>query len=80
MLKMDVRDDDSVRQAVKGDNFKRREDYWFGFNNAGTGISGPLEETNLEEYKELFESNAILSMVRVVKEVLPHMRRGQVKV
>ena len=74
MLKMDVRDDDSVRQAVK-EIISREGRIDSVFNNAGTGISGPLEETTLEEYKELFESN-YFGMVRIVKEVLPHMRRA----
>lgn len=74
MLTMDVKDEDSVKQAVN-EVILREGRIDSVFNNAGTGISGPLEETNIDEYKELFESN-YFGMVRVVKEVLPHMRKA----
>lgn len=74
MLKMDVKDQHSVKEAVN-EIILREGRVDVVFNNAGTGISGPLEETSIEEYKELFESN-YFGMVRVVKEVLPHMRKS----
>ena len=74
MLKMDVREDQSVSEAVE-EVISREGRIDVLFSNAGTGISGPLEETSIEEYKDLFESN-FFGMVRVMKEVLPHMRRA----
>ncbi|NLZ48260.1 MAG: SDR family oxidoreductase [Clostridiales bacterium] len=74
MLKMDVGDEESVKQAIN-ELILREGRIDSVFNNAGSGISGPLEETSIEEYKELFESN-FFGMIRVVKEVLPHMRKA----
>ncbi|MDP4090230.1 MAG: SDR family oxidoreductase [Bacillota bacterium] len=74
MLKMDVTDAASVKNAIS--EVMRRENRIDAvFNNAGSGISGALEDTNLEEFKELFEAN-FFGMVRVVNEVLPHMRKA----
>lgn len=42
-------------------------------NNAGVGITGPLEETPLQEIKNNFEVN-FFGPLRVIQEVLPVMR------
>lgn len=42
-------------------------------NNAGAGITGPLEETPEHEIKRNFETN-FFGPVNVIKAVLPHMR------
>lgn len=74
MLKMDVTDNDSVRNAIR-EVINREKRIDAVFNNAGSGISGALEDTSIEEFKELFESN-FFGMVRVINEVLPHMRKA----
>lgn len=42
-------------------------------NNAGVGITGPLEETPDEEIKKAFDTN-YFGPLNLIKEVLPHMR------
>ncbi|MAN67740.1 oxidoreductase [uncultured Hyphomonas sp.] len=43
-------------------------------NNAGTGLTGAIEETPLETIKDLFEVN-VLGAVAMIQAVLPGMRR-----
>ncbi|OAB78558.1 SDR family oxidoreductase [Cochleicola gelatinilyticus] len=43
-------------------------------NNAGIGITGPVEETPTEEIRQAFETN-FYGPINVMKAVLPHMRR-----
>ncbi len=43
-------------------------------NNAGVGITGPIEETPDEEIKKAFDTN-YFGPLQVIKSVLPHMRR-----
>ncbi|KAM9393631.1 retinol dehydrogenase 8 [Pholidichthys leucotaenia] len=45
-------------------------------NNAGVGMIGPLECQNIAAMKELFDTN-FFGLVRLVKEVLPDMKRRQ---
>lgn len=45
-------------------------------NNAGAGITGPLEETPEHEIKKNFETNCF-GPINVIKAVLPHMRQQQ---
>lgn len=45
-------------------------------NNAGFGISGPIEFTNLEDAKKQFDVNFFGSL-NVVKAVVPYMRKEQ---
>ena len=43
-------------------------------NNAGAGITGPIEEIPNEEIKRNFETN-LFGPINVIKSVLPHMRQ-----
>ncbi|XP_028842431.1 retinol dehydrogenase 8 isoform X1 [Denticeps clupeoides] len=45
-------------------------------NNAGVGMIGPIECQNVESMQELFNTN-FFGMVRLVKEVLPGMKKRQ---
>jgi NAD(P)-dependent dehydrogenase (short-subunit alcohol dehydrogenase family) len=45
-------------------------------NNAGVGITGPLEEIPEDEIKNNFETN-LFGPIRVIKAVLPTMRKQQ---
>lgn len=44
-------------------------------NNAGIGITGPIEETPDEEIKKAFDTN-FFGHIRVIKAVLPEMRKN----
>ncbi|KAM7371795.1 hypothetical protein PAMP_009005 [Pampus punctatissimus] len=48
----------------------------FKVNNAGIGMIGPLECQSIVAMKELFDTN-FFGLVRLVKEVLPDMKRQQ---
>lgn len=42
-------------------------------NNAGYGLAGALAECAMDEIKQVFDTN-VFGLVRMTKEVLPHMR------
>src|SRR5438093_11159998 len=70
---MDVTDDRSVNDAVRSVLEKAgRIDILI--NNAGYSIAGGLEETSIEEARQLFETN-FFGVLRVTQAVLPSMRR-----
>lgn len=43
-------------------------------NNAGVGLIGPIECQSIEEMKAIMETN-FFGVVRMIKEVLPDMKR-----
>ena len=45
-------------------------------NSAGYGLFGSIEETSIEESKELFETN-YFGLVQVTKQLLPHLRNNK---
>ena len=72
MLVLDVREDASVDEAVRGVlNRAGRIDVLV--NNAGYLLSGAIEETTIEEAKAQFDTN-FFGAVRMVGAVLPSMR------
>ena len=72
LLPMDVCDTESVRKAVEGILAEEgRIDVLI--NNAGMGITGPLEDTPTEEMKRVFDTN-FFGPIEVMKAVLPGMR------
>jgi NAD(P)-dependent dehydrogenase (short-subunit alcohol dehydrogenase family) len=73
VLKLDVTDDKSVKEAIEQIvNERGRIDVLV--NNAGYALLGPLEELSIQEIKEQFETN-VFGVVRLTKEILPIMRR-----
>jgi NAD(P)-dependent dehydrogenase (short-subunit alcohol dehydrogenase family) len=73
VLKLDVIDDKSVKEAVeKIANEQGTIDVLV--NNAGYALVGPLEELSIQEFKEQFETN-VFGAIRVVQKVLPIMRK-----
>ena len=42
-------------------------------NNAGMGITGPIEETPTDEMRRVFDTN-FFGAIEVMKAVLPQMR------
>jgi len=72
LLKLDVRNADTIHTAVaKIIATSGRLD--IVINNAGVGITGPLEEIPTAEIKNNFETN-FFGPIEVMKAVLPQMR------
>ncbi len=72
-IKLDVTNDDDVKTSVA----KAVEE--FGtidilVNNAGYGLGGGIEEPSMEQIKTQYDTN-ILGVIRVMREVLPLMRK-----
>ncbi|WP_422843721.1 oxidoreductase [Acidovorax sp. M2(2025)] len=73
LVEMDIRDDASVERGVQSVVAQaQRIDVLV--NSAGVTLLGAAEETSVEEAKALFDTN-LFGLLRVVKAVLPHMRR-----
>lgn len=72
LLAMDVTNEASIREAVETIIRKEgRIDVLI--NNAGVGITGPVEEIPSEEINKVFQTN-LYGPIEVMKAVLPHMR------
>ncbi len=72
LIKMDVNDNDSILNAISEVISKvRKIDVLI--NNAGVGITGPIEETPEAEIMNAFNTN-LFGPINVIKAVLPHMR------
>lgn len=73
LLQMDVRNTESIAQAFQELIAKEgRVDVLI--NNAGVGITGPIEETPNEEILNVFNTN-FNGPINVIKGVLPFMRK-----
>jgi NAD(P)-dependent dehydrogenase (short-subunit alcohol dehydrogenase family) len=72
LIDLDVTEQDSVTRAVQEvvDRFGRIDVL---VNNAGAGSIGAVEDASIEHSRALFETN-VFGVMRMVKEVLPHMR------
>ena len=72
LLELDVASKESIAKAVKVivDKEQRLDVL---INNAGVGITGPIEETPDSEILKAFDTN-LHGPMRVIKEVLPQMR------
>lgn len=75
LLALDVRNHDSIANAVKY-IIQKSKKLDIVINNAGVGITGPLEEIPIEEIKNNFETN-FFGPIEVIKAVLPQMRHQQ---
>ena len=75
LLALDVKDTASIKCAVETIILKEgRLDVLL--NNAGAGITGPIEEIPELEIKNNFETN-FFGPINVIKAVLPQMRKQQ---
>jgi len=75
LIALDVRNSDSIHSAVvKVIATSGKLD--IVINNAGVGITGPLEEIPMAEIKNNFETN-FFGPIEVMKAVLPQMRSQQ---
>ncbi len=69
---MDVTKKETVERAIK-EVIEKAGKIDFLINNAGMGITGPIEETPDEEISRVFDTN-YFGAIRVIKAVLPSMR------
>ncbi len=73
MLQMDVRNEESVRLAIEK-IIEAEGEINIVINNAGMGIAGSVEDTSSEEAFLQLDTN-FLGVHRVVRQVLPYMRK-----
>ena len=72
LIALDVRNAESIQHAVqKVISISKRID--IVVNNAGVGITGPIEEIPTEEMRNNFETN-FFGPIEVIKAILPQMR------
>lgn len=72
LVKLDVLNVDSIASAVK-EVIEKEGRIDVLINNAGKGITGPIEDTPTEEMKDNFNTN-LFGPIEVMKAVLPYMR------
>ncbi|WP_296150891.1 SDR family oxidoreductase [uncultured Flavobacterium sp.] len=72
LVALDVRNVESIQNAVS-EIIQKEGRIDILINNAGVGITGPLEEIPTSEIKNNFETN-FFGPIEVMKAVLPHMR------
>lgn len=73
LLTLDVGDNATIQEAVKTMAEKEGK-IDILINNAGVGITGPIEETPDEEIRHAFETN-YFGPIKVIKAILPFMRK-----
>ena len=72
LIQLDVTEITSIKHAIQT-ILKKEGKIDVLVNNAGIGITGPLEETPSEEIRKAFETN-FFGAIEVMKSVLPQMR------
>ena len=70
---LDVTDDNSVGNAIKT-IFDESNRIDILVNNAGYGLTGALEDLDVNEIKSQYETN-VFGLVRTIQSVLPIMRK-----
>ncbi len=75
LIALDVRDKSSIQNAV-AEVISKSGRIDVVINNAGVGITGPIEEIPTDEIKNNFETN-LFGPIEVMKAVLPQMRLQQ---
>ncbi|NNM23497.1 MAG: SDR family oxidoreductase [Flavobacteriaceae bacterium] len=73
LLKLEVSDQNSIETAIY-QLLEQEKRIDVLLNNAGVGITGPVEETPSEEIRKAFEIN-FYGPLHVIKAVLPQMRK-----
>src|SRR3989454_11651647 len=74
IVRMEVTDDSSVNEAVQS-IVRKAGPIQYLVNNAGYTVTGALEETSVEEARQLFETN-FFGVLRVTNAILPTMRQA----
>lgn len=72
LVALDVRDSESIYKAI-GEVIAKSGRIDVLINNAGVGITGPIEEIPTDEMRNNFETN-FFGPIEVMKAVLPQMR------
>ena len=72
LLQLEVRNSESIQNAI-AEIIQKSGRVDVVINNAGVGITGPLEEIPTQEIKNNFETN-FFGPIEVMKAVLPQMR------
>ncbi len=72
MIVLDLTEKQTIKNAVE-QLIKKEGRIDVLINNAGKGITGPIEDTSTEEMRANFEIN-FFGVLDVIKEVVPHMR------
>ena len=75
LIALDVRDTKSIQSAI-ADVISKAGRVDVVINNAGVGITGPIEEIPAKEIQNNFETN-LFGPIEVMKAVLPQMRKQQ---
>jgi short-subunit dehydrogenase len=73
MIALDVLKVPTIEQAVAY-IIKKEGKLDVLLNNAGMGITGPIEDTPTDEMRNVFDTN-LFGAIDVMKAVLPHMRK-----
>jgi len=72
LIALDVRDQSSIQQAVQT-LLSQTDTVDVVINNAGVGITGPLEEIPVSEIKSHFDTN-LFGPIAVMQTILPQLR------
>ena len=72
LLELDVSNQNTIEVAVS-QIIKKESRIDILINNAGIGITGPIEETPISEINKVFDTN-FNGPIRLIQAVLPHMR------
>jgi NAD(P)-dependent dehydrogenase (short-subunit alcohol dehydrogenase family) len=75
LVALDVTDIETISKAV-ADVIAAEGSLDVLINNAGMGITGPIEETPTNEMRKVFDTN-LFGAIDVIKAVLPQMRKQQ---
>ncbi|MDV7187328.1 SDR family oxidoreductase [Lutibacter sp. TH_r2] len=73
LVALDVRNVETIESAI-AEVIKNEGKLDVLVNNAGMGITGPIEETPTEEMRNVFETN-FFGAIEVMKAVIPQMRK-----
>lgn len=75
LIQLNVNDANSIQKAVEKVIFNEGK-LDVLINNAGMGITGPIEDTPTQEMRNVFDTN-FFGAIDVMKAVLPQMRKQQ---
>lgn len=75
LVELDVTDKSSIKNCIS-DILKKESRIDILINNAGVGITGPLEETPTSEINKHLQTN-VIGPILLIKEVLPSMRSSK---